>query len=249
MTDARPPLRAEGWCSRTATRLAVPVLAACLFGACAGDGGEEADTDQAALGRLEPGPMRTVNVTPAKVEAGRGHFATCAGCHGADGTGILGTAPRLNSTSFLEAASDAMLIRTITHGREGTTMVGWGETYSDRQIEELVAYIRSFQETEPADLDERPLEGDLEEGGQLFADICAMCHGRSGGGYGETAPGPAIGRRSFLDGVTDGYLRQMVRHGKDQTAMRGFLGPRTSVANLEDEQIDSIIAYLRDSAW
>lgn len=228
--------------------LAMIMVAAGLslgVGACAGDEGAETEGSEA----LEPGPMRTVNVTPAKAAAGRGHFANCVACHGEEGIGILGTGPRLNSASFLEAASDPMLIRTIENGREGTTMIPWGETFSERQIGELIAYIRTFEETEPAELDESPLEGDVDEGQRIFSDICSMCHGRNGGGYQETAPGTGIGRQAFLDSVTNGYLRYIIEHGKDQTPMRSFSGPRTSVANLNDREIDSVIAYLRANAW
>ena len=70
--------------------------------------------------------MRTVEVTRARVARGKDLFATCAACHGPAGEGKRGMGPRLRAKSFQEAASDALLIRTITTGRAGTAMVSWG---------------------------------------------------------------------------------------------------------------------------
>ena len=107
-----------------------------------------------------------------------------------------------------------------------------------------------FAETQPADLDESPLQGNATEGERIFGDICAACHGRTGAGYQETANGTGIGRSVFLDSVTNGYLRYIIRHGKSNTMMRGFgTDDPVAVANLSDEDIENVIAYLREHAW
>jgi len=213
-------------------------------------GNEEGGSSGSASESPSSGEMRSVEVTEAKVDEGRGLFATCAACHGEEGEGKLGQGPQLNSESFLAAASDDFLTRTISKGRAGTTMVAWEGTYSAQQIEALVSYIRSFNDVEPADLDERACEGDAAAGEELYASICAGCHGRTGAGYQETANGIGIGRRGFLDVVSDGYLRYIIEHGKSDTGMRGFGGgDPVAVANLTDEQIENVIAYLRANAW
>lgn len=85
----------------------------------------------------------------------------CAQCHGDDGRGGKGTgvtfsrkrelpiiAPALNNSGFLAAASDVMLRDTIALGREGTPMTSMLVAgMSEEDINDVVAYIRSFEET------------------------------------------------------------------------------------------------------
>jgi len=93
----------------------------------------------------------------------------CAECHGAEGEGGHGTGvtfsrprnlpiipPALNNSGFLRAASDRMIRHTLRYGREGTPMDAYLEKgLSERDIDDLVAYIRGFEENprhwEPAD--------------------------------------------------------------------------------------------------
>jgi len=197
-----------------------------------------------------PQEMRTITATPELVEKGKTFFAQCAACHGTDGKGKTGIGPSLVSESFLAGAADEFLFTTIKNGREGTTMVPWGSMLGDDDIKGVIAYIRSLNPVEPAKLDESPLKGNVEAGQQLFQSVCAACHGRQGGGYQETANGTGIGRVAFLKTASDGYLRHIIRNGKDQTKMRGFDGnDKVAVANLDDQQIEDVVAYLRTSAW
>ncbi|MCP3956690.1 MAG: c-type cytochrome [bacterium] len=217
------------------TRRALILMAAALSGACSGPGAEN---------------TRSVEVSTRAVATGKVLFATCAACHGSDAQGRIGVGPRIASESYLAAASDSFLLHTIREGRAGTTMVAWKDRFDDGQIEALVAYLRSLHDVEPADLDESPLRGDVANGEEIFRSICSGCHGRAGAGYQETANGTGIGRRAFLDSVSDGFIRYVVAHGKTQTAMRGFSEQsKTAVANLSQQEIDDTIAYLRESSW
>jgi cytochrome c oxidase cbb3-type subunit 3 len=85
----------------------------------------------------------------------------CAHCHGETGQGGKGTgvtlsrkrdlpviAPALNNAGFLASASDVMIRDTITFGREGTPMTSMLVAgLSEKDINDLVAYIRSFEKT------------------------------------------------------------------------------------------------------
>lgn len=194
--------------------------------------------------------MRTIEVNSDSVAKGKGHFATCAGCHGINGEGRMGMAPRLNSETFLAAASDEMLVRTISDGRPGTTMVPWGMAIDKAAIDSIVAYMRSWNEVVPAQLDQSALNGNVEAGARVFASICAACHGKSGGGYMESANGTGIGRKSFLNSVSNGFIRYLTNHGKSHTPMRPFAyDSKVAVANLTGQQIEDVIAFLRSSAW
>lgn len=188
--------------------------------------------------------------TAEQVEKGKALFATCAGCHGLEGEGKVGVAPRLNSASYLAAASNGFLAKTIKEGRAGTNMIAWGAMYKEPDVDALVSFIRSWQTTAGFELDTSPLKGTAEQGEEVWGRICARCHGRSGAGYSEAGSGTGIGRKAFLDQIPDGELRALIKEGKDNTAMRPFdANSPVAVANLTAEEIDAIIKYLRASAW
>jgi len=85
----------------------------------------------------------------------------CASCHGFKGQGgsqpqeapghLAGdrkvVPPALNNSGFLASASDAFIKATLMHGRTGTPMdpYGNGAKLSERQLDDLVAYIRSWE--------------------------------------------------------------------------------------------------------
>ena len=192
--------------------------------------------------------QRTIEVTQKKVAVGKALFAACSACHGPTGDGKTGMGPRLNSRSFLAAASDHFLMETISKGRAGTTMIGWESTQNAQQIESIVAYIRSLNPVSSVTLDHSKLKGNAKKGEEIYGSICAACHGKNGGGYMETANGTGIGRKAFLDVADNGFLRYIIKYGKDQTMMRPFSGSRMSVANLNDTEIEDVIAYLRKQA-
>lgn len=194
--------------------------------------------------------MRWIDADAASVAKGKALFAACGACHGAQGEGRQGMGPRLNSETFLAAASDDFLVRTISQGRAGTTMIGWGAAYPAEAIQSMVAYLRSLNPTPAAALNEAPLNGDAARGSNLYASVCAGCHGRTGAGYQETANGTGIGRAAFLDSVSDGFMRYIIKHGKSGTPMRPFdQTSKVAVANLTDQQVDDVIAHLRAQSW
>ncbi|MFW2438225.1 MAG: c-type cytochrome [Arenicellales bacterium] len=87
----------------------------------------------------------------------------CAECHGETGTGGPGTgvtmsrprklpilAPALNNTGFLSSATDEMIKNTLIKGRKGTPMDSYlKEGLSEQDINDVVAYVRSFETQTP----------------------------------------------------------------------------------------------------
>ncbi len=204
----------------------------------------------AASEESPPNNTRWVEASEKKVELGKASFGMCMGCHGEDAAGRVGIGPRIASKTYLAAASDDFLARTIRKGRSATTMIPWEKILNDQQIEAVIAYLRSLEPVAPAVLDESALEGVAQNGERIFRAVCSGCHGRSGAGYQETANGTGIGRKAFLDSASNGFIRYIVSHGKSQTKMRGFAAKNiTAVANLSDQEIDDTIAYLRANAW
>ncbi len=114
----------------------------------------------------------------------------------------------------------------------------------------ILAYLRSFSKL-PSRVDEVDAQpeaiGDAGFGRQLFENICATCHGPRGDGYIAGGTGTAIGKSGTLNKISDGFLRTTIKEGRSNTRMRGFAGPE-GLANLNDQEIDDIIAYLRTLA-
>ncbi|MCB9522465.1 MAG: c-type cytochrome [Myxococcales bacterium] len=190
----------------------------------------------------DPPPMRSVEITPEKAAQGAKLFQLCTPCHGTSGADRVPRAALLTAQSFLEAASDEMIITTIKGGRPGTAMAAWAGVLDRGQMESIVAYLRTQTKTEPAKLDESPLKGDGGEGAKLFMRSCVQCHNMRGG-YREWGTG--ILRKPFLDTVTNGYLRYMIKNGKTGTAMQGFASGPLPELTLSDAQIEHVITFLR----
>ena len=170
----------------------------------------------------------------------------CQVCHQADAIGKPGFAPSLTNKEFLSIASDKFIDSTIRDGRPGTAMPPFA--YLGRQkIQAIRAYLKSFSvlPDRSAEVDaETASHGDPRFGKQWFEDICSTCHGPTGDGYVAGGTGTAIGKAGFLSKASDGFIRETIKHGRSNTRMLGFQGAE-GLANLTDEEIDDIIAYLR----
>ncbi len=70
--------------------------------------------------------------------------ARCAVCHGVDGGG--NTALSLNNRKFLQLASDGFIRYAVARGRRGTPMAPYDSELTSRQIDDLVAFIRSWEQ-------------------------------------------------------------------------------------------------------
>lgn len=177
---------------------------------------------------------------------------SCSVCHGDDGKGAvwgqnsLSTTPRNFTTeqASAELTRDRMII-SVTHGRPGTPMPGFGTQLSDQQVAEVVDYIRdrfmtsapasASANTTPADYHERPfpenLSGNFERGRSLYFQNCLECHGTQGAGDGPRAyfifPRPRnfndeatreiLNRPRLYDGVANGVI------GREMPAWRFVL--------------------------
>lgn len=89
----------------------------------------------------------------ANVEAGAGVYRTnCVSCHGTKGKGDGPVAAHLTpppadlTSQSVRQKKDQDLLKTIREGKPGTSMPAWKGGLSDQQIEEVLAYIRTFAE-------------------------------------------------------------------------------------------------------
>lgn len=75
-----------------------------------------------------------------------------------------------------------------------------------------------------------------EEGASLYAAACAECHGENG----DRVAGIDLGTGRFRSPLTDNELAGIIANGVPNTTM----GP----SDLDEEQIEQLVLYLRDNA-
>ncbi len=170
----------------------------------------------------------------------------CAACHQEGGTGKMGFAPSIRNRDFLAIASDDFIRDTIHKGRSGTAMVARPDL-SEAVVGDMIAYLRALPVENPVSVELDPdkvVEGDVIAGGKKYEIYCATCHGEKGEGYASGGPGPGIGLAGFLNTASDDYILQTVKLGRVGTSMKPFIGAK-GVANLEEQDVNDIIVFLR----
>ena len=147
----------------------------------------------------------------ADVDGGRRLFqGMCTECHGAGGTG--GDAPSLNRPRLSHATDDTALASVIANGIPNTAMPRV-RRFSEAELGQLVAYVRSLGKTMP----ER-VAGDAKKGGAIYKNLaCSACHIVAGEGGNL---GPELTEIGFLRGAS--YLREAVI-APDSSLPRGTL--------------------------
>lgn len=165
----------------------------------------------------------------------------CALCHGSTGEGYAAdNATRLRGQDLLRTGSDTFLETAIAVGRPGTAMGGYargrGGPLDDRQIGELVRFIRSWQVEPSLTLSEAPVAGDATRGAPLYEAHCQSCHGVLADGG---ASAQSLNRASFLSTVSDAFIRHAIEHGRADTPMPAF------AERLSDSEHDDLVAFLR----
>ncbi len=188
--------------------------------------------------------------SPAMLKKGKALFQeNCTVCHQADAIGKPGVAPSLTNPELLSISSDKFFMSTIRDGREDTSMMPFAHL-GRKNVRAIVTYLRSHAKlpNRSKEVDAQPdARGDPRLGKQWYLYICSTCHGTSGNGYESEGAGTAIGLRSFLNTVSDGFIRETIKKGRSNTRMLPFQGP-AALANLSDREIDDIIVYLRSQA-
>ena len=196
------------------------------------------------------GPAFAETATPIMLKKGKELFVeNCAVCHQQDAIGKPGVAPSLTNPELLSISSDKYFMSTIRDGREDTGMMPFAHL-GRKNVRAIVAYLRSHARipNRAEEVDSQPdAHGDPRLGKQWYNYICSTCHGVQGDGYEAGGTGTAIGNPSFLNKVSDGFIRETIKKGRSNTRMLAFQGP-AGLANLSDREIDDIIVYLRGLA-
>ena len=180
------------------------------------------------------------------VDAGRLYTQYCSVCHGDRGDsrsrarGSMIPPPRdfTSPQSSIELTRERM-VHSVAEGRPGTAMAPWKNQLNPEQIEAIVDYIRITMMRPAATVDS-------ETGRRLYAENCSVCHGDDGTGARWTLTNLKPPPRNFtLPGTADqlskGYMLEVVRYGKADTAMPGF------GSQLDDTAIASVVDYVRQA--
>jgi len=105
--------------------------------------------NEAGLELTPPAPIHVDLNNPEEVLAlGETLYAnTCAACHGENGEG--GSGPALNSLQILTRNDDAALRNTILYGprRPNSIMPAFGDRLTSVEVDALVQYLRSWEDT------------------------------------------------------------------------------------------------------
>lgn len=184
----------------------------------------------------------------AAIDGGELYTRYCMACHGDDGNGGVGVP--LAMPGFLNHVTDDYLFKTIRNGRQGRVMPAFAEL-SDAQVNALVKHIRSWSKQPAPKINDKVVTGNAENGGKLFKENCAACHGANGeGGKGTGVTfsrprdlpiiAPGLNNRGFLAAATDGMIKETLMTGREGTPMISFLQK-----GLNENQIDDIVAYVR----
>ena len=198
--------------------------------------------DAGSQGSAPPPPpardARTIDANPSTMGGAEMYATLCAPCHGKDLKGYAAdNAPSLNTTTFLESATDDFLTRSIVTGRPGTSMAAYGKNLGgpldDAAVKRLVAYLR---EQGPATkVLPFPGKGDAKLGEPIYAKQCASCHGD------RTTRRDSIhlANMMFQAQAQDPFIKYAIVNGRPGTKMNGF------ATVLSDQDIDHVVAYVR----
>jgi cytochrome c oxidase cbb3-type subunit III len=168
----------------------------------------------------------------------------CTLCHGETGKGegkFAGTA--ISSQNFLNSVSDIDLYNYVKFGREGTAMPAYGPRLSEKELKNLVAFMRDWQ-TEVIDFDvPKTISGDPERGLKMYKVYCLNCHGQEGAG--KNKMGTALANPHFLKYTTDKQIWITTAFGREETRMGPSLKGLEGVRQLSKEDITDIVTYIR----
>lgn len=150
----------------------------------------------------------------------------CTWCHGAEGDGTGAAKDRLNppprdftsgnykikSSSFEDMApNDDDIFRMIRDGMPGTSMPGWSDLLTEKDMWNLVAYLKTFAgyDKPPAaqvDFGKQVASSaeSIEKGRKLYedGDRCVECHGKSGKGSASKRLKGDAGERTWPRNLT-----------------------------------------------
>jgi len=168
----------------------------------------------------------------------------CLVCHGETGKGEgkkVGTA--LNNQNFLNSVTDKNLFNYIKFGRDGTGMPAYGPRLSEKELHNLVEFIRDWQTEEIVFDAPKTISGEPANGKQLYSLYCQNCHMAAGAGM--LRMGTALSHPQYLKFTTDRQIWISTAYGREETRMGPSLKGHNGVRQLKEDDISDIVSYIR----
>jgi len=177
------------------------------------------------------------------------YLKNCSICHGDEGDGNTrarsGMFPGPRNFTTAEAAIELTrkrMIKSVTDGRPGTTMVAHKKRLSEQQIADLVDYIRSNFMQLPEAVAGAPVA--VSPGEKIYTDNCAVCHGDSGNTARWAQNGLNPAPRDFtspeaLHDLTRNRMVNSVTNGRPGTGMMPYK------TRLSADEVAAVVGFIR----
>lgn len=182
---------------------------------------------------------------PGDPAVGKGLYATCTACHGAQGEGNQAlNAPRIAGQEAWYMKRQLQYFRTGARGAHpedtyGQQMKAFATTLADEAaIDDVTAYIGTFPDT-PA---QATLTGDAGRGARVYG-TCGACHGADGQGI-------AALNAPRLAGMHDWYLVRQLEHfqqgvrGRHADDLYGWQMAEMSKILIDKQAVRNVVAYI-----
>jgi mono/diheme cytochrome c family protein len=168
----------------------------------------------------------------------------CIACHGNTGKGEGSKAgTSINNQQFLSSVSNKDIYNYVKYGREGTGMPAYGPRVSEKDLNNLVAFMRDWQKEEIKFDVPKTISGDPEQGLKQYKLYCLNCHGEAGAG--KLKMGTVLSNPSYLKYTTDKQIWIETAYGRDETRMGPSLKGLDGVRQLKKADISDIVTYIR----
>lgn len=185
----------------------------------------------------------------ADVEAGEKLYTPCVACHGANAEGVA----ELKSPA-LAGQSESYMIRQLWDFKQGNRGAADGDTIGatmrpmaialadGEAISNVAAYLAAMPPGKPP----ATVEGDAENGQELFNSRCGACHGGMGWGIEEL-------HTPRLNSIGDSYLMRQVQNFQDGLRgahKEGHQGKQMAMMakSVTKEELIDIAAFLNEPA-
>lgn len=183
----------------------------------------------------------------APLRGGAVYAEFCQACHGPQGE-ARGTGAAFPAITYdAEIAHEAIVNGADSDAADGVAMPGYGAVLSEAQIDDVLAYMATWESGEMPALPEPNVHveethvpgyfGDAQTGAEVYAKFCAGCHGAAGQGRtGDAFPALAFNALT---------TRRVAAQGADSPYMPGFAA--SAGGPLSDEQLTDLETYL--ASW
>lgn len=181
------------------------------------------------------------------LEVGQDLFAqNCATCHGDFGEGGPNPArpgdiiAPISTAEYLKTRDDFTLRAIISQGQPNFGMSPFGSEFGGpldaEEVDAIVAYMRSWESNPPVELPPEVSTAQVGlSGKEIYAELCAQCHGLNG----EGGIGPSLSDTEFQSSRSDQEIFDTINLGHEATAMIGW------GEILLPDQIQQLVDFIR----